>query len=114
MNVPAEVLASQIRVIFQAWGMAGAQLEVTVQMMLAADLRGIDSHGIATLWLYDEFRLAGKLTLNPEVKTVRDNGMTALIDGGGGLGHFPSAQAMALAIEKCATHGIGAVGVRNS
>jgi LDH2 family malate/lactate/ureidoglycolate dehydrogenase len=114
MNICAELLHRQIKAIFEAWGMAGEHVEVTVQMMLAADLRGIDSHGVATLPLYDQFRLAGKLTLNPEIKIVRQSPVTALVDGGGGLGHFPSVQAMNLAIEKCAAHGMGAVAVRNS
>jgi LDH2 family malate/lactate/ureidoglycolate dehydrogenase len=114
MNIPAELLGRQITAIFTAWGMHGQQVEVTVKMMLAADLRGIDSHGIATLSLYDDFRRAGKLTLNPEVKVVRETPVTALIDGGGGLGHFPSVKAMDLAIEKCGRAGVGAVAVRNS
>jgi len=51
-------------------------------------LRGIDSHGIAMLSLYDELRRTGRLTLAPAVKIVRESPVTALINGGGGLATF--------------------------
>lgn len=82
--------------------------------MLYADLRGIDSHGVSTLTLYDEFRRSGKLTLRPQVRVVRETPVTALLDGDGGLGHLPSQRAMRLAIEKAAKCGVGVVSVRNS
>ena len=94
--------------------MKGEQVEITVRMLVAADLRGIDTHGVAIVPLYDEFRRTGKLTLNPEIKVVRETPAIALMDGGGGLGQFPSFKAMNLAIEKCAALGVGAVAVRNS
>jgi len=97
-----------------AWGMKGEQVEITVRMLVAADLRGIDSHGAAILPLYDEFRRTGKLTLNPEIKVVQETPATALVDGGGGLGHFPSFKAMNLAVEKASALGVGSVAVRNS
>jgi len=114
MTIPADILRRQLIALFTAWGMKGEQVEVTAQMLLAADLRGIDSHGIAMLPLYDDFRRAGKLTLNPEIKVVREMPATALLDGGGGLGHYPSFKAMNLAIDKCSVAGVGSVAVRNS
>ncbi len=114
MTVPSQLLGRQLLAIFEAWGMKGEQVGITARMLVTADLRGIDSHGIALLPLYDEFRRTGKLTLNPEIKTVRETPATALLDGGGGLGHYPSFKAMNLAIEKCAVCGVGSVAVRNS
>src|SRR3989442_15885700 len=109
MTIPAELLARQLRAVFVAWGMKGDQVDITVRMLLEADLRGIDSHGIAMLPLYDDFRRAGKLTLNPQIQLVRQTPGTALLDGGGGLGHYPSYKAMNLAMEKCSAVGVGAV-----
>src|SRR5437773_1945126 len=77
MTIPADNLRRQLIALFSAWGMKGEQVEITAQMLLAADLRGIDSHGIAILPLYDDFRRAGKLTLNPEIKVVRETPATA-------------------------------------
>jgi len=114
MRFPGALLRDQLQGVFLAWGMPVDQVEVTTRIMVEADLRGIDSHGIATLPLYDQFRQAGKLTMNPEVRTLRESPVTALLDGGGGLGHWPSHQAINLAVDKCARTGIGVVCVRNS
>ncbi len=113
-RVPAERLGAQVAAIFERWGMPREQIDVTVRMMLESDLRGIDSHGVYMLPLYDEFRRAGRLTLAPEIRVVRESPVTALLDGGGGLGHYPSFRAMQLAIDKCAQAGVGVVTVRNS
>lgn len=85
-----------------------------VEVMLYADLRGIESHGVSTLTLYDEFRRSGKLTLRPTIRIVRDTPVTALLDGDGGLGHLPSQRAMRLALDKAAACGVGVISVRNS
>jgi len=114
MIVPPELLGRQLTAIFEAWGMTSEPAEITTRILLAADLRGIDSHGVAMLPLYDDFRRTGRLTLNPEIKIVRETPAIALIDAGGGLGHYPGFKAMNLAIEKCSALGVGAVGVCNS
>ncbi|MGB7541075.1 MAG: Ldh family oxidoreductase, partial [Burkholderiales bacterium] len=114
MHIPSAKLGAQIAAIFRAWGMADAAIGPTVRNMLAADLRGIDSHGVMMLPLYDQLRREGRLEMQPEVKVVRESPVTALVDGGGGLGHYPGDMAMKLAIEKAARAGLAAVGVRNS
>lgn len=114
MKVTAEQLAAQAAAILRAWGVDEESVTATVEMMLYADLRGIESHGVSTLTLYDEFRRSGKLTLRPQPRVVRDSPVTALLDGDGGLGHLPSQRAMRLAIEKAANCGVGVVSVRNS
>jgi LDH2 family malate/lactate/ureidoglycolate dehydrogenase len=113
-RVSAARLGAQVAAIFERWGMPRAHIDVTVKLMLESDLRGIDSHGVYMLPLYDDFRRDGKLTLSPEVRVVRQSLVTALVDGGGGLGHYPSHLAMRLAVDKCANAGVGVVTVRNS
>jgi LDH2 family malate/lactate/ureidoglycolate dehydrogenase len=114
MNVPAETLASQIDAIFAAWGMSEPAREACVRLMLAADLRGIDSHGVMMLPLYDELRREGRLKMDPNVKVVRESPVTALVDGDMSLGHYPADTAMKLAIRKARGSGLAAVAVRNS
>ncbi len=89
-------------------------IAAAVEVMLYADLRGIESHGVSTLTLYDEFRRSSKLTLRPQVRVVRETPVTALVDGDGGLGHLPSQRAMRLACDKATKCGVGVVSVRNS
>jgi LDH2 family malate/lactate/ureidoglycolate dehydrogenase len=112
--VPADLLGKQLRAIFLAWGMPEEHVEATVEIMLEADLCGIDSHGVAMLPLYAQFRSAGRIVMKPAVEVLRDRPSTALIDGGGGLGHYPSKRAMLLAIEKAKSSDVGIVAVRNS
>lgn len=114
MNVAPATLARQVALLFEAWGMPKAYAAETAELVVAADVRGIDSHGVGMLDLYAEYRVRDKLTMNPAVHVVRDGPATALIDGDGGLGHVPAARAMRLAIEKAKAIGVGAVAVRNS
>ena len=114
MNLSAAQLAAQAAAILRAWGLDEDSVAAAVEVMLYADLRGIESHGVSTLTLYDEYRRAGKLTLRPQPRVVRETPVTALLDGDGGLGHLPSQRAMRLACDKAAQCGIGVVSVRNS
>lgn len=114
MNLPADLLGRQLAAIFTAWGMPEDQVALTVRVMLYADLSGIDSHGVSMMALYERYRAADKLTIAPAIRVVQETPVTALVDGGGGLGHAPGTFAMNLAIEKCAALGLAAVGVRNS
>jgi LDH2 family malate/lactate/ureidoglycolate dehydrogenase len=86
----------------------------TGEKMLYADLRGIDSHGCSALAFYQRLRTEGRLTTNPAVEIVRDGEATALVDGGGGLGHVPATLAMEQAIERCQALGVGVAAARNS
>ncbi len=114
IRIPAETLRRQIVLVLQAWGMPEDQATVTAERMVEADLRGVDSHGIANLPLYDEFRRGGHVNFRPHIDVVRETPVTALFDGDGGLGHYPSTLAMDLAIEKCARAGLALAVVRNS
>ena len=112
--VTADRLAAQLTSVLGAWGMPDEHVAVTVEKILYADLRGIDSHGCTTLAFYQRLRADGVLNPRATVAVTRQSGATALVDGGGGLGHVPATTAMALAIEMAAAHGIGAVAVCNS
>src|ERR1043166_8058700 len=111
---PAALIAAQIGRILRAWGMSAAHIAPTLKVMLEADLRGIDSHGLTMMQLYSDQLRAGKLNMRPEIRVLRETAVSALIDGGGGLGHAPSVMAMELAISKAGESGMAAVSVRNS
>jgi len=113
-TVPAARLASQVESIFRGWGMPDAHIAVTVEKMLYADLRGIDSHGCCMLPFYRQLLAEGVLNPAASIEAVREDGSTALLDGGGGLGHVAGSAAMDKAIALCRATGVGAVAVRNS
>ncbi|MGH7895249.1 MAG: Ldh family oxidoreductase, partial [Candidatus Binatia bacterium] len=112
--VPATLLAEQVGTILEAWGVSAEHRAVIVERMLYADLHGIDSHGCCMLPFYQRLRTEGRLNPTPRIEVVHETATTALVDGGGGLGHVPATLAMEHAIAKCRATGIGAVTVRNS
>jgi LDH2 family malate/lactate/ureidoglycolate dehydrogenase len=63
---------------------------------------------------YHRALLAGTVTMTPTIAVVRETATTALVDGGGGLGHVSGDTAMKLAVAKCRDTGVAAVAVRNS
>lgn len=112
--ITSDLLRAQVAAILRAWGMSDEHAVITLGHLLYADLHGIDSHGSAMLLAYARQRADGLLTMTPTITTVRESETTALLDGGGGLGHVPADQAMKLAITKCRSAGVGVVAVRHS
>ena len=112
--VSPATLSAQVVAVLRAWGMPEEDTATTASHLIYADLHGIDSHGVAMLSHYRRGLVDGSLNMTPKIEVVRESETTALIDGGGGLGHIPGDMAMKLAIAKCRGAGIGAVAVRNS
>lgn len=87
---------------------------VTADVLVTADLRGINSHGVARLRRYVNGIRDGMMIPDPDIQLVRETSTTTLFDAGGGLGQPVSHRAMDLALEKAAEYGSGFVTVRNS
>jgi LDH2 family malate/lactate/ureidoglycolate dehydrogenase len=83
-------------------------------VLVAADLRGIDSHGVARLRRYANGLQSGMMAARPDVQVVAESPATAIIDAGAGLGQPVSCRAMEKAIDKALAVGAGFVAVRNS
>ena len=81
--------------------------------MTEADLRGVDTHGIFRLPQYIQRIRAGGINLHPKVHPVRENAVTALIDGDNGMGHVVLTYATQLAIQKASETGLAWVGTFN-
>lgn len=100
--------------VFLEMGCPPQQAATATTVLLSADLRGIDSHGIARLIGYVRLWEAGRINPNPNIRLVHQTPSTAVIDGGGGLGLVVGPEAMKTAIEKAKMVGTGWVAVRNS
>jgi len=88
---------------------------IAADVLVAADLRGIPSHGVARLrGLYVSRLQSGVIAACPQTRIVSETPATALLDGGAGLGHPIACRAMQLAIAKAQDVGAGFVAVRNS
>jgi L-2-hydroxycarboxylate dehydrogenase (NAD+) len=87
---------------------------VTADVLVSADLRGIDSHGVARTRRYVQGLRDGVMVAGADIKVVHETPVTALLDGGAGLGQVVGVKAMRLAIHKAQQVGAGFVAVRNS
>jgi LDH2 family malate/lactate/ureidoglycolate dehydrogenase len=114
ITVSHELLSRQIATIFASWGMPQEHIDTTVGLMVEADLRGIDSHGIGMLQTYDTNRKTGRMKLHPDIRVTRDLPVLTLIDADHSIGHVPARMGMEIAIAKCHEHGVAASVVRNS
>jgi LDH2 family malate/lactate/ureidoglycolate dehydrogenase len=111
---PFDTHRAQIAAILTAWGMPAHNAEPTADILAWADLHGIDSHGLSMLPQYDGWRTRGRVRLDAVPAIERETPVSALVDGGGGLGHVPARFGMQTAIDKARRTGLAAVSVRNS
>ncbi|SMB96421.1 malate dehydrogenase (NAD) [Hymenobacter roseosalivarius DSM 11622] len=100
--------------IFRSIGCPEADAVQATEALLAADLRGIDSHGVARLIGYVRLWEAGRINPTPRVGVVYETPSTAVVDGDGGLGLVVAPKAMQVATEKARLAGTGWVSVKNS
>jgi len=88
--------------------------QLATQVLLSADLRGVDSHGVARLSGYVRLWEKGRINAKPNVKVSYETPSTAVVDGDGGLGLVVAPFAMKIAMEKAKQVGTGWVSVKNS
>ncbi|MGB9722549.1 MAG: Ldh family oxidoreductase [Chloroflexia bacterium] len=114
IRVSPERLLEYVTAVFVALDVPEEDARITADVLVAADLRGIDSHGVARLRRYVQGIRDGVMVPRPEIRVVHETPATALMDGGAGLGQPVGVRAMRLAIEKAQAVGAGFVAVRNS
>lgn len=100
--------------IFRAIGCSEQDAHTATTVLLSADLRGVDSHGIARLSGYIRLWEAQRVNATPHIRVVHETPSTAVVDGDRGLGLVVAPVAMQIAIEKAKQVGTGWVSVRNS
>jgi L-2-hydroxycarboxylate dehydrogenase (NAD+) len=100
--------------IFIKIGCPKQQARLATDVLLSADLRGIDSHGLARLSGYVRLWDAKRVNSQPNIKVVHESPSTAVVDGDQGLGLVVAPHAMDIAIAKAKTCGTGWVAVKNS
>ena len=109
-----ERLFSFSKNIFLQIGCSEENAETATRVLLSADLRGVDSHGIARLPGYVRLWEVGRINANPAISIVHETLSTATFDGDKGLGLVVAPAAMQIAIEKAMKVGTGWVSVKNS
>jgi len=103
--------------VFQALQVPAPDADVAAKVLVAADLRGVDSHGVVRVnprTFYARDLKEGRINPKPDIRVVRDSPGSVVVDGDGGLGMVVGHRAMQLATEKARASGIGFAVVRNS
>ena len=95
-------------------GCSVADAETAARVLLSADLRGVDSHGVARLSGYVRLWSANRINATPQIRVIHETPSTAVVDGDGGLGLVVAPAAMQVAIDKAHKVGTGWVSVQNS
>jgi L-2-hydroxycarboxylate dehydrogenase (NAD+) len=114
MNISYDDLYQFTKSILMANGCSEKEARKSAEVLLSADLRGVDSHGVARLSGYVRLIDKNRVNIKPNVKVVHETPSTGVVDGDSGLGMVVGPQAMKLAIEKAKNVGTGWVSVRNS
>jgi L-2-hydroxycarboxylate dehydrogenase (NAD+) len=102
------------KTILKKIGCSEADAEIATKVLLSADIRGVDSHGIARLSGYVRLWDVKRVNTVPELKIIHETPSTAVVDGDSGLGLVVAPYAMQVAIDKAKNVGTGWVSVQNS
>ncbi len=114
VRVPQEDMRATVEGIFAARGMSEPDAVQAADVLMYADLRGIDSHGVSNMFpIYEHWFESGLINPQASPRVIREAAAVATIDDDGGLGLATGPLAMDLAIAKAAECGIGAVSVAN-
>lgn len=121
MNVPPteaiRVPVDQLRVLsttlFRRAGVPPQDADLITELLIDTDLRGVLSHGSRCVSGYVRAFLDGHMNATPQIRVIRDEPTTAIVDGDGGLGHPATARATELAIAKARAIGVGTAISRN-
>ena len=101
--------------IFRHQGMDAGGAQMTTDVLIMNDLRGVETHGVSNgLRRYAREYGAGTLNARPDYRVVRETSTTATVDADGALGAHVGPWAMEMAVGKAREHGMGAVCVFNT
>jgi L-2-hydroxycarboxylate dehydrogenase (NAD+) len=100
--------------VFEAVGLSSDDAGRVGKLMAEADARGADGHGVFRLPQYVKRIQSGGINVRPDIRVVREQAATALVDGDNAMGHLVMSRAAEIAIEKARSAGVAWVGALNS
>ncbi len=112
--IPARDLIQACVVLLQKVGVPPDQAATIAEIVVEADLRGVESHGLLRLPAYIHRVQAGLMTAVTALKTVRERGATVLLDAQSGFGQVAGVAAMSQAMDRARQFGVGVAAVRNA
>ncbi len=112
--IPYEDLRAFCLRSFCAYGFTLEESGLITDVLLQADLYGIESHGVQRFVRYHREITTGLVDVAARPETVYETPLSAVIDAHDMMGQLAAHHAMDMAIHKAETSGIGMVSVRNS
>lgn len=100
--------------ILSAAGLPESDANVVAASLVDANLRGIDSHGVARIPIYVERLRLGIVKPRPEIRVVSESGGTLIVDGGNGMGAVVTSRAMEIALSRLENQRSVSVAIRNN
>src|SRR5437588_7593564 len=100
--------------VFLHFGVPNSDADQAADVLACADLRGVDSHGVARMCSYCGMLSEGHINPKPKIKIVRSTASTATVDGDNGLGLVVGPQANRIAMDMAEKCGSGWVSVCNT
>jgi len=114
VRLTADEAAEFAAAVFGALGIPARDARLAAAVLVAADLRGIRSHGVARLPYFAVRLESGVIDPDPQLRFERNAATTGRLDAGNGLGMVAAARAMDEAIAMAQAHGSGFVTVTGS
>lgn len=113
MNIEKERLVGFAAQVFERVGTNTDKATEVAEHLVAANLKGHDSHGVGMIPNYIGSALDGKMSVNADAKIALDKGAVLLVDGQRGYGQVVGRQATEMGIERARAQGIACVGARD-
>lgn len=113
-KIPFVQMNQFCRSVFVSYGFTEEQAEAITDVLLTADLFGIESHGVQRMVRYHDEITRGMVDVKAKPDILYETDLSAVLDANKAMGQLTSIKAMSLAIGKADQFGIGLVTVRNS
>ena len=108
IRIAPDAMRATVENLFRAVGMPNDDAVQAVDVLMYADIRGVDSHGVSNMTrIYLQGFENGRINPKPQWKIERDMGAAVTIDSDQGLGLVVGPAAMAIAIDRAKKHGVG-------
>jgi LDH2 family malate/lactate/ureidoglycolate dehydrogenase len=114
VRVSAAALQEFTKHVFIRAGMPSEDAALEAEVLVWANLRGVDSHGVLRIPWYLEMIDKGVMNPRPSIQVVKETAATLLVDADRALGPVVTVLAMRKAIEKARAAGIGWALIRNT
>jgi LDH2 family malate/lactate/ureidoglycolate dehydrogenase len=112
--VPHNVLREASETLFEKWGFSRKESISIADVLVTANLSGIDSHGIQRLGMYEDIVARGIVKVQNQPAVERETSVTAVVNANRAMGQLAALFSMDLAIEKAKAQGVGVVATRES